>query len=249
MKRLLRVQFQIMNILWAEAELKNTLVVDNVYMLLKKHINKTNSIHNTMKRLEDHGFIEMIGGHYARNQKCKILITKDEYKEKEAIAINKILKKENDFQSRLDKEESVLHNINVESIKESLSYGRGYVYSIQYHIVWTTNKARPILEGLIVEEIKGYLLEILRALEMAPLEIKIKPDYIHIFAASNPQLKLSDAIKAIKGQIARRLFFNHPEFKHELYGGHLWCRSYLAVTPSDKTAQQIKEYINKQKNK
>ena len=83
MKRLKRVQFKIMSILWTEAELKNTLIINNVYMLLKKYIDKTNSIHNTMKRLEDHGFIEMIGGHYTRNQKCKILITKDEYKEKD----------------------------------------------------------------------------------------------------------------------------------------------------------------------
>ena len=79
MKRLKRVQFKIKSILWNEAELKNTLIINNVYMLLKKYIDKTNSIHNTMKRLEDHGFIEMIGGHYTRNQKCKILITKDEY--------------------------------------------------------------------------------------------------------------------------------------------------------------------------
>ena len=115
MKRLKRVQFKIMSILWTEAELKNTLIINNVYMLLKKYIDKTNSIHNTMKRLEDHGFIEMIGGHYTRNQKCKILITKDEYKEKEAILINKILNKENNFKSKVGKEEGVLHNINVEN--------------------------------------------------------------------------------------------------------------------------------------
>ena len=153
MKRLKRVQFKIMSILWNEAELKNTLIINNVYMLLKKYIDKTNSIHNTMKRLEDHGFIEMIGGHYTRNQKCKILITKDEYKEKEAILINKILNKGINLKSKLDKEEGVLHNINVEnkmvhSTKESLSYGRGYVYSIQYHIVLMINNAIPILPSI-----------------------------------------------------------------------------------------------------
>lgn len=36
MKRLKRVQFKIMSILWNEAELKNTLIINNVYMLLKK---------------------------------------------------------------------------------------------------------------------------------------------------------------------------------------------------------------------
>ena len=111
------------------------------------------------------------------------------------------------------------------------------------------NNAIPILEGLIVEEIKGYLLEILRSLGMIPNDIIIKPDYIHLFVDCTPQLRLPDAIKAIKGQIAWRLLSNHPELKQELYNGHLWSRSYLAVTPSDKTAQQIKEYINKQKNK
>ena len=42
MKRLKRVQFKIMSILWTEAELKNTLIINNVYMLLKKYIDKTN---------------------------------------------------------------------------------------------------------------------------------------------------------------------------------------------------------------
>ena len=45
---------------------------------------------------------------------------------------------------------SIWYNIHVEkdifTIKEnSLSYGRGYVYSLQYHLVWCTKYRKKVL--------------------------------------------------------------------------------------------------------
>ena len=43
------------------------------------------------------------------------------------------------------------------TINNNLTYGRGYVYSIQYHIVWCTKCRRKILQNGIDEEVKEYL--------------------------------------------------------------------------------------------
>ena len=53
----------------------------------------------------------------------------------------------------------------------------------------------------------------------------------------------------LKGNIARWLFLAHPEIKQQLWGGHLWNPSYFVATVSERTEQQITDYINEQKTK
>ena len=53
----------------------------------------------------------------------------------------------------------------------------------------------------------------------------------------------------MKGTLARRLFLLHPEMKEKLWGGHLWNPSYCVVTVSDRSREQVEEYIRSQKEK
>ena len=135
-----------------------------------------------------------------------------------------------------------------QSLKD-VTYGRGYVYSLQYHIVWTTKCRKPIFVGRIEKEIKNYLLNILKSLDMIPIAMEIMPDHIHLLVDCKPQLRLSDAIKILKGNTARWLFLSHPELKKQLWGGHLWNPSYFVATVSDRSLEQVKKYINEQKIK
>ena len=56
-------------------------------------------------------------------------------------------------------------------------------------------------------------------------------------------------VKIMKGTLARRLFLLHPEMKEKLWGGHLWNPSYCVVTVSDRSREQVEEYIRSQKEK
>lgn len=135
------------------------------------------------------------------------------------------------------------------SESKDVAYGRGYVYSLQYHIVWTTKYRKHIFVGNIEKEIKNYLLNILKSLDMIPIAMEIMPDHIHLLVDCKPQLRLSDAIKILKGNTARWLFLSHPELKKQLWGGHLWNPSYFVATVSDRSLEQVKKYINEQKIK
>lgn len=64
-----------------------------------------------------------------------------------------------------------------------------------------------------------------------------------------PQFFISGMIKIMKENLARQLFFSHPELKKQLWGGHLWNPSYCAVTVSDRSREQILTYIEGQKEK
>ena len=55
------------------------------------------------------------------------------------------------------------------SIPKDVTYGRGYVYSLQYHIVWVTKYRKSILIGDIETDIREYLLETLKSLDMIPI--------------------------------------------------------------------------------
>lgn len=133
------------------------------------------------------------------------------------------------------------------SIPKDVTHGRGYVYSLQYHIIWVTKYRKPILTGSIEADVRQYLLETMQSLEMRPLAMEVMPDHIHLLVDCKPQLRLSDAVKILKGNTARWLFLKHPELKKQLWGGHLWNPSYFAATVSERTLEQVTQYINSQK--
>ena len=100
------------------------------------------------------------------------------------------------------------------SIPTDVTHGRGYVYSLQYHIVWVTKYRKPIFIGDIEQDIRGYLLKTLKSLDMDIIAMEVMPDHIHLLVNCKPQLRLSDAIKVLKGNTARWLFLKHPEIKN-----------------------------------
>ena len=135
------------------------------------------------------------------------------------------------------------------SMPKDVTHGRGYVYSLQYHIVWVTKYRKPIFIGDIKIDMKNYLLYTLKSLDMKVIAMEIMSDHIHLLVNCKPQLRLSDAIKILKGNTARWLFLKYPEIKKQLWGGHLWNPSYFVATVSDRTLEQIEHYINNQKTK
>ena len=135
------------------------------------------------------------------------------------------------------------------SMPKDVTHGRGYVYSLQYHIVWTTKYRKSVFIGIIEQDVKNYLIETLKSLDMGILAMEVMPDHIHLLVDCKPQLRLSDAIKILKGNTARWLFLKHPEVKGKLWGGHLWNPSYFVATVSDRSLEQVTNYINSQKIK
>ena len=92
-------------------------------------------------------------------------------------------------------------------------------------------------------------METLKSLDMTPIAMEVMPDHVHLLVDCKPQLRLSDAIKVLKGNTARWLFLKHPEIKGQLWGCHLWNPSYFVATVSERTLDQVEEYINNQRTK
>ena len=131
----------------------------------------------------------------------------------------------------------------------TMHYGRGYVYSIQYHLVWCVKYRHAILHGEIDADVKELLTKIALDNEIQIIEMKSDKDHIHLLIDCKPQHVIPSVVKAFKGVSARLLFKKHPELKQRLPGGHLWNSSYFVATVSDDIEEQMRSYIKSQKKK
>ena len=130
-----------------------------------------------------------------------------------------------------------------------LTYGRGYVYSLQYHIVWCTKYRRQVLKDGADEACKTLLHQLSEEYRFRITAMEVMPDHVHLLIDASPQFYIPDMIRIMKGGTARRLFLLYPHLKEKLWGGHLWNPSYCVVTVSDRSQKQVEEYIESQKEK
>ena len=128
-------------------------------------------------------------------------------------------------------------------------YGRGYAYTIQYHLAWCVKYRRSILYGEVDTDLKNILLQISQDNDFLITEMESDRDHIHLLIECKPQHYIPNIVKALKGVSARALFKKHPTLKTQLWGGHLWNPSYFVATVSENTEEQIKVYIQHQKKK
>ena len=131
-----------------------------------------------------------------------------------------------------------------------VTHGRGYVYSIQYHIVWCVKYRHKVLNG----QVEARLIEILKQIAndngFQILEINTDKDHIHLLVNCSPQPYIPNMMKAMKGVSARLLMKEFgSSLKKKLWGEHLWNPSYFVATVSENTEEQIRNYIQNQKRK
>jgi putative transposase len=54
--------------------------------------------------------------------------------------------------------------------------------------------------------------------------LQVGSDHVHFFVGLHPDCSVSELIRFLKCNSARRLFREHPELKGKLWKGHLWSK-------------------------
>ena len=62
---------------------------------------------------------------------------------------------------------------------KDLTYGRGYVYSLQYHIIWCTKYRRKVLKDEVADDCKALLYSLAEEYRFEILAMEVMPDHIH----------------------------------------------------------------------
>lgn len=126
--------------------------------------------------------------------------------------------------------------------------GRGYVYAIQYHIVWCVKYRRQIITKQIERTLFDIINKIAKEHDFEIAEMNTDLDHVHLLIECSPQHYIPDIMKAIKGVSGRLIMKEYgSELKDKLYNDHLWNPSYFIATVSENTEQQVREYIKNQK--
>ena len=86
--------------------------------------------------------------------------------------------------------------------KNKLSYGREYVYSLQYHLVWCTKYRKKVLKNGIDTECKEMLQNLAEEYKFQILAMEVMPDHIHLLVDCKPQFYISD-IRRLRNATSR----------------------------------------------
>lgn len=124
--------------------------------------------------------------------------------------------------------------------------GRGYVYQLEYHLVWVTKHRRQVLVNEVADGLKDILRDIATQNGLEIVTMEVMPDHVHLLLSATPQQAIPDFVKALKGASARRMFSAFPQLKQKLSGDNLWNPSYCVLTASEHTRTKIQQYIESQ---
>ena len=144
----------------------------------------------------------------------------------------------------------IWYNINMEkdifTIKRNtLSYGRGYVYSLQYHLVWCTKYRKQVLKNGIDAECKKMLYGLAEEYKFKILAMEVMPDHIHLLLSIPPKMSVSGFMGYLKGKSSLMIFQRFGNMKFAYRNREFWCKGYYVDTVGKNTAA-IKSYIANQ---
>ena len=129
------------------------------------------------------------------------------------------------------------------------THGRTCVYNINYHIVWCVKYRRKVLSQKISERLYELCYEIAKAKGFTVVEVKVgENDHVHCFVSAPPKISITQIVKYLKGISGNRLLEEFPELRKSLWKGHLWNGSYFVETIGSISEDNIRRYIERQKN-
>ena len=90
--------------------------------------------------------------------------------------------------------------------RNTLSYGRGYVYSLQYHLVWCTKYRKQVLKNGIDAECKKMLYGLAEEYKFKILAMEVMPDHIHLLLSIPPKMSVSGFMGYLKAKSSQMIF-------------------------------------------
>lgn len=128
-------------------------------------------------------------------------------------------------------------------------HARTCIYNINYHIVWCVKYRKKVLTPEIEEQLVSILHQIAEEKGFCVVSAKVgEMDHIHVFVSAPPKLSPTEIVRYLKGISGIKLFKNIPSIKNQLWNGQLWNGSYFLETIGSTSEENIKNYIERQKN-
>lgn len=134
-------------------------------------------------------------------------------------------------------------------MKDNYIHARTCVYNVNYHIVWCVKYRRKVLSKDVCERLYEILYDVADEKGFSIKEVKVGDmDHVHVFISAPPKISITQIVKYLKGISGNRLLHERPELRNFLWKGNLWNSSYFVETIGSTSEENIRKYIERQKN-
>ena len=128
-------------------------------------------------------------------------------------------------------------------------HGRTCVYNINYHIVWCVKYRKKVLSADISNRLYELVNDIGSEKGFSVVSCTVGDnDHVHCFVSAPPKISITQIVKYLKGISGNTLLKEFPELRKSLWRGQLWNGSYFVETIGSTSEDNIKQYIERQKN-
>jgi putative transposase len=127
---------------------------------------------------------------------------------------------------------------------------RGRVYTTSITILFGVSNNQNILITSVIETSLQELLKSIgeeNGFSVDQCEVG-EADHVHCFVSAPPKLSITFIVKHLKGVSGLRLFREYPELRQSLWHGQLWNGSYFVETIGSTSEENVRRYIDRQKN-
>jgi len=127
---------------------------------------------------------------------------------------------------------------------------QGRVYTTSITILFGVSNNQNILITSVIETSLQELLKSIgeeNGFSVDQCEVG-EADHVHCFVSAPPKLSITFIVKHLKGVSGLRLFREYPELRQSLWHGQLWNGSYFVETIGSTSEENVRRYIDRQKN-
>jgi putative transposase len=129
---------------------------------------------------------------------------------------------------------------------ESFSHGYG---QFAFHIVLVPKYRHRIFVDFAIKICcEKALREVASRSGCQLYALQVGADHVHVFVGLHPDCSVSELIRLLKCNSARRLFKEFPELNRKLWRGSLWSRGKFYRSIGQVNAETIKRYIEQSKH-
>ena len=121
-------------------------------------------------------------------------------------------------------------------------------YDIQYHIVWTTKYRYNILKDKIALRMRELIRQGCSARKVTIIKGNVGKSHVHLLVSCPPSISVSKLVQYLKGRSSKIIQEEFPALKKRYWGQHMWGIGYFCRSVGTVTDEEIKEYIEKQKD-
>ncbi|MGU5726936.1 IS200/IS605-like element ISAeme8 family transposase [Aeromonas caviae] len=123
---------------------------------------------------------------------------------------------------------------------------RHSVSKLVVHLIFTTKYRRKLLDGTMIEQMRGAFLSAAEKLEIDILEMDGEADHVHLLVAYPPKLAVSVLVNNLKSISSRQIRILNTHLRKQSNSGLLWSRSYFACSAGEATIETLKAYVASQ---